>query len=152
MCIQNRNIRISETHKNRDGKLFTARWTAEGKFALCVASWVPVSGGKFNVEIMGNVNNDQVVGSRKAQSGYLLGNFLFYAQKGLVICATCPLLIFLSWMAIWAGLSTTSANSFIMPEAGEDLFCRRWVIYELYRTSTLLLSSNLGKLALSWGQ
>ena len=31
-----------------------------GKFALCVASWVPVSGGKFNVEFMGNVNNDRV--------------------------------------------------------------------------------------------
>ena len=24
------------------------------------ASWVPVSGGKFNVEFMGNVNNDRV--------------------------------------------------------------------------------------------
>ena len=74
------------------------------------------------------------------------------AQKGLVICTPCPLLIFLSWMAIWAGLSTASANSFIMPQAGEDLFCRRWVIYELYRTSTPLLCSNLGKLVLSWGQ
>ena len=40
-----------------------SRSTAQGKFALRVASWVPVSGGKFNVEFMGNVNNDQVAGA-----------------------------------------------------------------------------------------
>ena len=33
------------------------------KFALRVASWVLVSGGKFNVEFMGNVNNDRVAGA-----------------------------------------------------------------------------------------
>ena len=38
----------------------STRWTAQRKFALRVASWVPVSGGKFNVEFAGNVNNDQV--------------------------------------------------------------------------------------------
>ena len=36
---------------------------AQGKFALRVASWVFVSGGKFNVEFMGNVNNDRVAGA-----------------------------------------------------------------------------------------
>ena len=40
-----------------------SRWTAQGKFALRVASWVPVSGGKFNVEFIGNVNNDRVAGA-----------------------------------------------------------------------------------------
>ena len=40
-----------------------ARRTAQSKFALRVASWVPVSGGKFNVEFMGNVNNDRVAGA-----------------------------------------------------------------------------------------
>ena len=39
------------------------RLTAQGKFALRVASWVLVSGGKFNVEFMGNVNNDRVAGA-----------------------------------------------------------------------------------------
>ena len=43
--------------------LFMPRWTAEGKFSLRVASWVLVSGGKFNVEFMGNVNNDRVAGA-----------------------------------------------------------------------------------------
>ena len=43
--------------------LIDSRWTAPGKFALRVASWVPVSGGKFNVEFMGNVNNDRVAGA-----------------------------------------------------------------------------------------
>ena len=37
---------------------------AQGKFALRVASWVPVSGGEFNVEFMGNVNNDRVAGAK----------------------------------------------------------------------------------------
>ena len=41
----------------------TTRWTAQRTFALRVASWVPVSGGKFNVEFMGNVNNDRVAGA-----------------------------------------------------------------------------------------
>ena len=42
---------------------YISRWTAQGKFALRVASWVPVSGGKFNVAFMGNVNNDRVSGA-----------------------------------------------------------------------------------------
>ena len=40
-----------------------SRRTAQGKFALRVASWVPVSGGKFNEEFMGIVNNDRVAGA-----------------------------------------------------------------------------------------
>ena len=39
------------------------RRTAQGKFALRVASWVPVSGRKFNEEFMGIVNNDRVAGA-----------------------------------------------------------------------------------------
>ena len=35
MCIQNRNIRISETHKNRDGNLFTGDDFYKG-------SWTPI--------------------------------------------------------------------------------------------------------------
>ena len=52
---------LTEQHDDDESK--NTRSTAQGKFALRVASWVPVSGGKFNVEFMGNVNNDRVAGA-----------------------------------------------------------------------------------------
>ena len=50
------------------------------------------------------------------------------------------------------GITSLLSEQFYSAIRGKDLFCTRRVIYELYRNFTSLFGSNLGRLALSWGQ